>query len=334
MDEHAKEMAAAVAAVYAEAPTDILLYNGPIDQRGFELVVEHTEERGADTLTFLLATLGGDAGSAFRIANVLRRRYKKLRLLLSGMCKSAGTLIAVAASEIVMTDTAELGPLDVQLRKRDELLQRESGLEMLQGLDHLTTAAIDAFRLTFLNIAAGSGLSTRLCADVAANVVGQLYGNIYSQIDPIRLGSTVRANEIAMRYGEILGAKNLKPDALDTLVVGYPTHDFVIDRSQAEELFHIVREPTPAEHGLASLVQHLQLHPSEEHVLVRLDDDLSPGDTDGTPKQPTPATGSPGEAASSGAPPASTNGEDLTANARIARGSAPAKAVPEPGNRG
>jgi hypothetical protein len=331
MDAHVKEMAAAVAAVQAEAPTDILLYNGPIDSKGFELIVQHTEERDSDTVTFLLATLGGDAGSAFRIANVLRRRYKKLRLLLSGMCKSAGTLIAVAASELVMTDTSELGPLDVQIRKRDELLQRESGLEMLQGLDHLTNAAIDAFHQTFLHIAAGSGLSSRLCADIAANVVGQLYGNIYSQIDPVRLGSTVRANEIAMRYGEILGAKNLKPDALDTLVVGYPTHDFVIDRSQAEDLFRVVREPTPAEGELASLVQHLQLHPSEEHVLVRLDD-LPPGDTHGTPKQPAPATGGKGEATSSGAQPKSANGENVTANARGARGSAPAKAVPEPGS--
>jgi hypothetical protein len=324
MDERLAKLSAAVAAVNAESPTDLLLYNGPIDNEGFEQVVENTNARQADTVTLLLTTLGGDAGAAYRIASLLCHRYKKFRLMVSGMCKSAGTLIAVGSSEIVMTDTGELGPLDVQIRKRDELLQRESGLEMVQGLQNLTHSAIDAFRDTFLEIASGSGLSSRLCADIAANVVGHLYGNIFSQIDPIRLGSLVRANSIAMQYGEKLGTKNLKPDALRRLVLGYPSHDFVIDRPQANDLFQNVRPPTQAESELVSLVQVLLRHPNDEdHEIARLDD--PPGEyAHGTPKQPVPPAGSYSEAPAGRENTTSANEQDVKANQRVARGSIPA----------
>ena len=90
----------------------------------------------------------------------------------------------------------------------------------------------------------------------------QLYGNIYSQVDPIRLGSVVRANNIAMHYGERLGSKNLKSEALGSLVLGYPSHDFVIDREQAAELFHCVREPTSGEEALVELVEADVTHPA------------------------------------------------------------------------
>jgi ClpP class serine protease len=40
----------------------------------------------------------------------------------SGYCKSAGTLIALGANELAFGEHGELGPLDVQIAKRDEVL--------------------------------------------------------------------------------------------------------------------------------------------------------------------------------------------------------------------
>ena len=37
--------------------------------------------------------------------------------------------------------------------------------------------------------------------------------------------------------------KALKPDALNTLIAGYPSHGFVIDRKEAEKLFNKVYKP-------------------------------------------------------------------------------------------
>jgi hypothetical protein len=316
---------AAVAKLQTEEPSDVLIFNGPIDHTGYHLVLENTKVTRATTITLLMTTPGGDAGFAFRIARALACRYTKVRLLICGPCKSAGTLIAIGANEIVMHDTAELGPLDVQIRKRDELLQRESGLDIIQSLDHLTHATIDAFRNTFLEIAEKSGLSTRLCADISSNLVTQLYGNIYSQIDPIRLGSVVRANAIAMHYGEMLGSPNLKNGALEQLVLGYPSHDFVIDRDQASQLFQRVRAPTPGEHDLIRAVEvALRIPQFDEHFIVRLDKPAPEATNAEQQQQDNAAPVSDGKAAGSGATPTRGVGKDVSPPSRVAGSDPPA----------
>ncbi len=270
MSEQAK-LLEAIEKLCAAGALDLLVFNGPIDQTGFDMVIEQTSKPTSEAVMMVLTTLGGDADAAYRIAKLLCRRYRSFKVLVPSACKSAGTLLALGASELIMTDTGELGPLDVQIRKRDELLMRESGLEMVQGLQQLTDESINAFRKTFIEVAGGTGLSTRLCADIAAKVIGSLYGNIFQQIDPIRLGSVTRANAIAMHYGQLLGSKNLKQESLGRLVLGYPSHDFVIDRSQAEQLFNVVREPNPAEADLVQAIEPFVKNPNtDKHIVAKL----------------------------------------------------------------
>jgi len=45
-----------------------------------------------------------------------------------------------------MADQAELGPLDVQVRKSDELFDMGSGLDTVQALNYLQDQAMNAFR--------------------------------------------------------------------------------------------------------------------------------------------------------------------------------------------
>ena len=44
------------------------------------------------------------------------------------VCKSAGTILALGADVIIMSQYAELGPIDVQLQKEDEVGESTSGL--------------------------------------------------------------------------------------------------------------------------------------------------------------------------------------------------------------
>lgn len=299
---------AAIASVQQEAPCDILLYSGPVDREGFDLAMEQTAARSHESVLLLLTTLGGDAHAAFRIARLLTTRYKHFRVLISDLCKSAGTLVVIGAHEIVMTEAGELGPLDVQVRKRDEMLQSESGLDVIQSLNHLTGAALDAFRNCFLEVIAGSGLSSKLCADIASSLITSLYGNIYSQVDPIRLGAIVRANDIALKYGGLLGAdgKNLKENALTRLVHDYPAHNFVIDKKEAETLFNNVKDATEAEFSLVEQVARLFIQVElEKHLIIRLDPILNEGTSDA----PTPETASNVEPDSDGraGPPSRTH---------------------------
>lgn len=73
-------------------------------------------ETGAD-LDLLLQTPGGDVDQAERIVLMCRKRVKggAFRVIVPDSAKSAGTLIALAADEIVMGEPSELGPIDPQI---------------------------------------------------------------------------------------------------------------------------------------------------------------------------------------------------------------------------
>ena len=284
-----------VRAVQEEAEADLLLYNGVVDYPGFRdvLRIATSTERRSNVILFL-TTLGGDAHAAFRIARCLQTHYQKYTIAITSMCKSAGTLVALGAHEMVIGGAGELGPLDVQIRKPDEILVSESGLDIIQALTDLTQEALSAFRETLLDIITGAGLSTKASTDIATELVTGLYGQIFSQIDPVRLGAVARANRIGMHYGSQIGT-NLKPRALAKLVSGYPSHSCVIDQQEARELFQQVREFTGAEKALLSFVgplldkpglnaaNVLKLEPS--HEPIEETQSPNPG-TDGQPVKP------------------------------------------------
>jgi hypothetical protein len=68
-----------------------------------------------DTLDLLLHTPGGDPTAAERIVMTCRSYAKSFRVLVARSAMSAGTLVAMGADAVVMTETAELGPIDPQM---------------------------------------------------------------------------------------------------------------------------------------------------------------------------------------------------------------------------
>ena len=230
---------------------DLYFYRGEINREGYSQLCRLLDPKN-ENCGLVLSTYGGDPDAAFRIARALRHHYPKgkLTVFIPDFCKSAGTLVAVGASELVVFDEGELGPLDVQLSKQDELIERSSGLDIMQGLNVLREETLEAFKRYMLDITFGSRqISVRTAADMATKLVTALYAPIYGQIDPIRLGQIQRAISIADHYGEKLNeyAKNLKDGALRKLILSYPSHGFVIDRKEARELFENVRAPSELE---------------------------------------------------------------------------------------
>lgn len=201
-----------------------------------------------EKVTVFLTTFGGDPNGGYRAARCLRHHYKHVRLAVPSYCKSAGTLIAIAANELAIGDLGELGPLDIQVRKGSELSEQSSGLDIMQALQAVTSHTQDAFHKLMIGTR-GYGLSTKLCAEFAAAVSAGIAAPLISQIDPIRLGEMQRATRVAYEYGERLNAYagNLRPGALQRLVGQYPAHGFVIDRKEANELFVNVTKLNDAE---------------------------------------------------------------------------------------
>ena len=217
--------------------------------------------RRHSNLILMLTTLGGSPDTAYRMARCLRKTYHdgKFVVFVDTLCKSAGTLITLAADELVMSDNAHLGPLDIQVPEKEEVGEMSSGLTPTQAL---TTLKMEAWRLfddhfARLRYRPGFRFSTKMAGQIAARMTIGLLRPIYEQIDPMRLGENERSLRIAAEYGQRLASKNLKDRALARLVSGYPSHTFAIDRHEAKELFNNVREPTKEESALAASLDFL-----------------------------------------------------------------------------
>lgn len=73
--------------------------------------------RPSHDLDFLLHTGGGDMDAAEKIITMVRDKVGSavLRVIVPDYAKSAGTLMALGADTIVMSDASELGPIDPQI---------------------------------------------------------------------------------------------------------------------------------------------------------------------------------------------------------------------------
>ena len=238
-------------------------------------------EPQAPNCILMLTTLGGDLEAAYRITRCIQMRYSlgDFTLFTDGHCKSAGTLIALGADRIVMTDHAELGPLDTQVMVRDELGEYQSGLIDSDALGSLQQEVFTNFSGQFEKLMSlGRGnLTTNTALRIASELTLGLFGGIYSQINPIRFGERARAVQVALQYGERVSSTNVHDGALDKLATSYPSHGFVIDRKEADSLFYEVYRPSPEMSSLADWIRSLveDLNRSGIHTLEYLNGGLS-----------------------------------------------------------
>lgn len=230
--------------------TDVYVYTGEVERKGHLSLTNAIDKRKEvlglkDNVLFCIATFGGNPDAGYRIGRALQHNYKHITILILGPCKSAGTLIAVAAHKLIIGDMGELGPLDIQLKKNDEIGELSSGLVIQTALEELKDCALSAFRSYLVNIKLRNQISTKMSADIAAKLTEALVSPMASQIDPIKLGEHQRAMTIALSYGNRLNghSKNLKENSLRKLIASYPAHGFVIDRKEARELFGEVESP-------------------------------------------------------------------------------------------
>lgn len=95
----------------------------PIDRDDVVGFVDLLHNIPANTdLDLMLHTGGGDIDTAEKLITIVRKKVgtARLRVIVPDFAKSAGTLIALGADCIVMSDTSELGPIDPQIIRADE----------------------------------------------------------------------------------------------------------------------------------------------------------------------------------------------------------------------
>jgi len=230
----------------ADNDCDIILYNGAMGMGPDHHFVKMAAQRAARKThaVLILVTPGGSADSAYRVAKRMQIQYKNFDVVVSGWCKSAGTILCTAARKLYFGQLGELGPIDVQIRREDEIGERDSGLSIDSAFDSLRSASFRLFEQTLFDIKEGSGgsITYKTAAEIASSMTVGMVSPIFSHLDPIKIGETYRSVRISEEYVRRLNIKfknvKTKPtDRIDTLLRGYPSHGFVIDLFEALQLF-------------------------------------------------------------------------------------------------
>lgn len=273
-----------------ENDADILLYNGSIGRPYDAKVIDECRNaKRRRNVVLILCSYGGDPSAGYRIARCLQQKYTKFTVLIDGACKSAGTLMTVGAHEIVMSDHGEMGPLDIQIGKKDELWETDSGLTVLSAIEALEKKSFDLFESCFLNLKSRSGgrITLKTATEMASKLAIGTVSPIVAQIDPMHVGEVSRAMNIGLEYGSRLAktSKNTFDNTLQKLANSYPSHGFVIDREEAKELFENVRTPTDKEYELLNLLAHVSKIPNQEQTyFIYLSDQLEEKSNEGNNK--------------------------------------------------
>jgi hypothetical protein len=271
-----KKIASLANAVAAERDADVLILNFGIEA-GFDTYFYRFMRKRAlkrKNVVVLLTTEGGSADAAYRICRYLQDNYETLTIVAAGWCKSAGTLICVGANELIICDEGELGPLDVQIAKADELGERSSGLAIEAAFEKLQQETMKLFLQSVKDIKEDTPwpITYKTAADMAGTIVVGVMSDVFAKLDPLAVGEDYRSNLIAEEYAIRLNLKfnNLKEGnttqspGRDMLVRGYPSHRFVIDRKEALNLFKRVSSPTGSVAALVELLERDVIMPRNQ----------------------------------------------------------------------
>src|ERR1017187_7806542 len=76
-----------------------------------------------------LETPGGFADVTEDIVRLIRQKYDSFAVIIAGWAKSAGTILAMAADEILMGPNSALGPIDAQMFWQNRQFSADALLE-------------------------------------------------------------------------------------------------------------------------------------------------------------------------------------------------------------
>lgn len=179
-------------------------------------------------IDIILHTPGGLVLAAEQIAYALAKRKGKVTVFIPHYAMSGGTMIALAADEIVMDDNAVLGPVDPQIGNYP-------AVSILKVLEEKPAKDIDD--------------ETMIRADIARKAIAQVK-------DTIRKIACCQYSEEAAR------------SLSETLASGQWTHDYPISFEEARELGFKVSDKMPEEvYKLMNLYpQSRPQRPSVEYI--------------------------------------------------------------------
>jgi ClpP class serine protease len=139
-------------------------------------------------LDFILHTPGGLVLAAAQIAMAIKRHPAKTTVFVPHYAMSGGTLIALAANEIVMDANAVLGPIDPQMGDvAAASVLKVIDMKPMQRIDDMTLVLADQSRKAIAQVTALAQtlLNGKMPDDKAAQVAQRLASGVWTHDFPI-----------------------------------------------------------------------------------------------------------------------------------------------------
>jgi hypothetical protein len=231
---------------------------GNLDESVVNSFVQHRDELPRNQpVVILIDSRGGSARCAYQLGMFVRRYCGGFRAIVPRYAKSAATLLALGADDLILCRFGELGPLDVQIvdPEREEAM---SALDEVHALERLHAAGIEAVDRAMFLMLGRSGKKVETLMPTVMHFVSEMMRPLMEKIDAVHYTQMSRALKVAEEYA--IRLLRFKYDATEArriarhLVENYPEHGFVIDRDEAESFGIQVLEP-PADH--ANLLESL-----------------------------------------------------------------------------
>jgi hypothetical protein len=191
-------------------------------------------------IDLLLHTSGGDVDAAEKLITLVRARQGEagqLRVIIPDAAKSAGTLMALGANELIMSDSSELGMIDPQAYLKDD-----AGNEICTSV----VAYLEAFR--------------EHSEAFGKNPTDPVVQAMFQRFDPVMVRKfqlyVQRTRDIAMRMLNRQGAASTRISESLLDVRQWKSHNQMIGHGDARELGLNVRY-LPPDDELWQLCWHL-----------------------------------------------------------------------------
>lgn len=195
-------------------------------------------------LTVLIDSPGGDADAAFHLVRAFRQYTDRFEVIVANWAKSGATLVCLGADKILMGEDAELGPLDAQLRDPSGSAIPISALNAFKSLEYLQRYTLDTLNLAIILMLQKARMDIPQAIQQSLPFVSCIATPLYQQVVPQELGEARRHLAVAEEYGQRImsryGYSSISKakieDMVNKLVWEYPSHSFVIDIEEAQQI--------------------------------------------------------------------------------------------------
>lgn len=202
-----------------------------------DILLEHLDQIGSvQKISLILYTLGGDTLAAWNRVNLIREFCKEFEIIVPNKCRSAGTLMALGANNIIMTKQATLGPIDPSLNSpMNPIIPNSNPPTKLP-------VSVESVKGYFAMLKKEVGVQTN-------KALSEAYLKLTETVNPLVLGDIYRRkNQIIMLAGQLLNmhsvTKSTAEKIISFLCSDSGSHDYTINRTEARNLGLPIESPT------------------------------------------------------------------------------------------